>query len=244
MPHRRYPTFISVLVFTVLLALPARASFAAEAQKPVVAQAAAPARAALVGYWESYMRKDPHVSRFKETGTAGVYDFKTDFFPYDGRLKLLNAVVTKAEDSYYPGLYSGIVEVELMDAKPDFFKKYAASYGAWTRQNYFYFDAKKNVWFPSTEWSTYTMDLKGGGTIYKAAPWQRLAASWGPWVFYCVLILGLLVFARRANKRVWSHNTRALEEQQRGLAMVEESQRIQKEQTELLKEILATLKKK
>jgi hypothetical protein len=61
--------------------------------------------------------------------------------------------------------------------------------------------------------------------------------------FFLVVILGLLAFARKQNKRVWDNHAKALEEQQRGLRMVEESLKHQQEHTRLLQQILENLKK-
>ena len=79
---------------------------------------------------------------------------------------------------------------------------------------------------------------------------SRYAGSIIPLTVFVLVIIGLLAFARKQNKRVWDNHAKALEEQQRGLKMVEESQIIakeslkhQQEHTKLLQEILQAVKK-
>jgi cbb3-type cytochrome oxidase subunit 3 len=213
------------------------------------ADASAPDKAGLVSFWEQAVKSDPHVSRFEKTREAGVYDFATDFFPYKGRLKLLNAVVTKTGEGYLDGLYTGIIEVELLDAAPDFFKKYSASYGAWTQQNYFYYHAKKG-WFPLSDYSAYSAELyksDAAAPTASACPLSsslvRYATTWGPIVFLILVIAVVIRVAKKQNARIWDNHAKALAEQQRGLKMVEESLKHQQEHTLLLREIAAALKK-
>ena len=232
--------FLAFLGMLVLLSAPAVAAGKAAEKAPV------PDRESLVRFWEETTRKDPHVSRFEKTKDAGVYNFSTDFFPYKGRLKLLNAVVAKSDETY-TNFYTGIVEVELLDASADFYKKYSMSYGAWTRQNYFYYNPKKAIWFPSSEWnansSDYYGDSGGSSTCAQTSSWSRYKDSIIYLSVLVALIGGLLAFAKKQNKRIWDNHARALAEQQRGLKMVEESLKHQHEHTQLLREIAASLKK-
>jgi hypothetical protein len=230
----------AILGFLLCLCLPAQA---AEEAAP------APDKASLISFWEKSEVKDPHVQRFEKTKEEGVYDFATDFFPYKGRLKLLNAVVTKSNESYMDGLYTGIIELELMDAPPDFMKKYAASYSAWTQQHYFYYSVKKGVWFPTSEWSTYSADLykSNESTSPAGCPLTsqltRYAGTWLPVLVLLALVVVVFRFARKQNAKIWENHAKALAEQQRGLKIAEESLKHQLEHTQLLKEIAAALKR-
>jgi hypothetical protein len=245
----------AILGFVALMALPA---FAADKAAASAGKAPPPDRAGLITAWEETTRKDAHVKRFEKTKEEGVYNFETDFFPYKGRLKLLNAVVTPMGESY-TDFYRGIIELELLDAPEGFFKKYASSYAAWTQLNNFYYNPRKGVWFPSSEWSSYSSDYynygdssssSSSGECAKPSVWSRYGSSIISMGFFIAVIGGLLAFARRQNKRIWDNHAKALAEQQRGLKMVEESQKIaqeslghQREHTQLLRDILAALKK-
>jgi hypothetical protein len=207
-----------------------------------------PTRDMLVQHWEEAVRASEYTQIFEPTEEAGVYDFETTFFPYKGKLRLLNAVIVLDGDSYYDDVYEGIIELELPDADDDFRKKYASSYYAWQEQNRYYFDAQNGVWFPAGTWSKYLSDREEkmvGATRSTCSIWKNTALwrSVLPLAFFLVVILGLLAFARKQNKRVWDNHAKALEEQQRGLRMVEESLKHQQEHTRLLQQILENLKK-
>lgn len=226
-------SFFTAFSLLVFLALPA-----------VAADGKAPSRESLVSYWEKKTQEDKDVGTFKKTDEKGVYKFETSFFPYKGRLKLLNAAITKSSDSYYADIYTGIIEVELLDAKENFFRKYAASYGAWTAQNYFYYDTKAGVWFPSSEWASH---FSGSETSAASARSCPLGGQTKNILLLLVLaaFVGLLaVFVKKQNKKIWDNHAKALEEQKRGLKLAEESLEHQKEHTKLLKEILSALSKK
>lgn len=202
--------------------------------------AAIPTRESLISFWEEKTLNDPEVRRFEKTSEKGVYKFETTFFPYKGRLKLLNAAITKTSDSIYEGFYTGIVEVELLDAPQDFFRKYSASYGAWTSQNYFYYDVKQSVWFPSSEWSAH---FSAGENGVSSCPLRGIGDIF--LLIFLIAIAGaLVVFVKKQNKKIWDNHAKALAEQQRGLKIAEESLQNQKEQIKLLKEISRALKEK
>lgn len=130
----------------------------------------------------------------------------------------------------------------------NFTKSYARSFSAWQEQNRFYFDAQNGVWFPAAQWSKYLSQRDNAKAAEKGTTcplWKnsRFMRSMLPLGVFLLVILGLLFFARKQNKRVWDNHAKALEEQQRGLKMVEESLGHQREHTKLLQEILQTLKK-
>lgn len=237
-----------------LLAFLAAPAFSANEQQHA---AQPPSRASLVAFWETTVENDPHVQLFEKTKEEGVYGFQTDFFPYKGKLKLLNAAVSEYDSQYYQGVYRGIIEVELPDADDDFFKKYARSYGAWAEDLNYYYNPKKGIWFKAGDWDANVADLYTAS----GAPSSQTCAATGFWVknsgtfipigVFVIVIAALLAFARKQNKRIWANHAKALEEQQRGLKMVEESQRIAKEslklqetQTQLLAEIATSVRKK
>ena len=145
-----------------------------------------------------------------------------------------------------------------MDAGEDFYKKYARSYGAWVQAQNYYFNMKRGIWFAPADWNLYAKDFDKYAEEAAAAPkgctvksfFGRYAGSIIPLSVFVLVVLLLLAFARKQNKRVWDNHAKALEEQQRGLKMVEESQKIaqeslkhQQEHTKLLQEILAAVKK-
>jgi len=236
------------VVFIGLMAMPA----VADQEKVAILQ---PTKERLIVFWEDTLKADPQVKKLEETKEKGVYDFETTFFPYKGRLKLLNAAISPYEDGYYNGLSSGIIEVELLDADENFLKKYSASYSAWLRQNYFYHDEIGGVWFPAKKLGDWSKEYYKRENATAAATSAAIAAnsnmkSW--WrdnmvLVYLALLIVIIIFAERMikkqNKKIWDNHAKALEEQQRGIRLGEESLKHQLEHTRLLNEILAQLKK-
>lgn len=214
---------------------------------PPTARAAdttAPDRAGLVAFWEKSVQQDAHVLVFKKTNVKDVYDFETDFFPYKGRLRLLNAAVSKNNDGYSEGFYNGIIEVELLDAKPDFFKKYAMSYSAWVQQNNFYYDVLQSVWFPASDWAEYYAASRKSSSTCAVTTWKNYANTLGP-VGFVILVLGFAVWAaRKQHKKAWAANDKIMERQAQALRMTEESLVNQKTQISLLQGILESLQKR
>lgn len=242
--------FALAIVFIGLMAAPAFA----DQEKVAILQ---PTKERLIVFWEDAVKADPQVKTFEKTKEEGVYNFETTFFPYKGRLKLLNAAISPYEDGYYDGLSSGIIEVELLDAPENFFKKYAASYAAWTRQNYFYHDEIGGVWFPAAklgDWSKEYYKRQNATAEAVAAAtkpscfntwWGRNMSTIIYLAFLCAFIGLALLLAKKQNKKVWDNHATALAEQQRGLAMVEKSMALteqslkhQQEMIRLLNEIL------
>ncbi len=225
----------------------ASAKIAVRAPAPYVA----PTRDSLVVFFEQQMKSDPQVVTFEKTAD-GEYDFETKFFPYAGKLRLLNAAVTKYDDQYYENLYRGIIEIELPDADDAFFKKFARSYAAWTADLNYYYNMKKGAWFAGSAWNDNLADFdkyadETAVVAKSPAPapgfWAQNGKNLIPLGVFILVMGTVILFAKSQNKRVWDNHTKALDEQQRGLKMVEESLRHQQEHTRLLQEILAALKK-
>lgn len=188
---------------------------------PVAAEAAAPARESLVAHWEAMQKSAPDTAVFEATKDKGIYRFETSFFPYKGRVRLLNAAVSKLSGGAYADLYTGIIEVELMDAPGDFMRKYGMSYAAWLEQNRFYYDAKQNVWFSGGEWGDHFSAGESAPASGHAS--CRLWLNLGLIAGLLVLILLLARFARRQQARALAAQELMMERQKRILEIAEES---------------------
>lgn len=188
---------------------------------PVAAEATAPLKDSLVAHWEAMQRSAPDTIVFEATKDKGVYRFETAFFPYKGRVRLLNAAVSKLSGGAYADLYTGIIEVELMDAPGDFMRKYGMSYAAWLEQNRFYYDAKKNVWFSGGEWGDHF--LAEGSAPVSGHVSYRLWFNLGLIAGLLVLILLLARFARRQQARALAAQELMMERQKRILEIAEEN---------------------
>lgn len=243
---------IAWLAFIVTPAVAASETAPVAASAKIAARAPAqivpPTRDSLVAFFEEQMKNDPQVKDFTKRAD-GDYDFQTGFFPYTGRLKLLNAAVTKYDDQYYDNLYRGIIEIELPDADDAFFKKFSRSYAAWTADLNYYYNTKKGKWFAGSAWNDNLADFDkyalDAVTVKPPAPgfWAQNGKNLIPLGIFVFVITVVMTFVKVQHNRVFDHHDKALDEQQRGLKMVEESLTHQREHTRLLQEILAELKK-
>jgi hypothetical protein len=69
----------------------------------------------IIAAWEHVQSTDPHTKVFQKT-SEGHYRFRTDWFPYDGELVVLNAVVAplaEGLDEEWAKMPAGTVDVDL-----------------------------------------------------------------------------------------------------------------------------------
>lgn len=118
----------------------------------VVADAPAapkPSKDGLIREWEITLKDAPDTKVFEKTEN-GRYKFKTDAFPYDGELKLLNVAISK----YGDGFFNGTVEIDLPDLTEGLKSKLAESYRQWDwKHNRLYFNNDDSTWLSSGEYS-------------------------------------------------------------------------------------------
>jgi hypothetical protein len=123
----------------------------------VQAQSKAVDKNALISIWEKGLAANPTTHTLKKIDDTPQYDFETSMFPYKGRIKVLNVVVSSSPELYdfrgsdYDTLYNMVtqqafIEVKLLDAPEKFFADMSQSYSAWQKANALYFIAKENKW--------------------------------------------------------------------------------------------------
>ena len=99
---------------------------------------ALPSEESLIKAWEGFQKEDPKTIIFEKI-SKNHYRFKTERFPFDGELKILNLTVDEQTSSFEGGFVLGVVEVELINLPKDFLEKYSYSYSAWIQDNILYY---------------------------------------------------------------------------------------------------------
>lgn len=159
---------LAILILIPILLLPALAC-------------AAPDRAGLIQAWEAAMRRDGTL----EAQADGDYRYRSESLGYDGRVRLLTAIVRaeagRRDDDHVAA--RGTIDFDLPDLPVAQQAASQASVGVagWKaeRQNFVYVDDRK-AWLSIMEWAAdYYRGSDGDGTI--GGTWSR----WG-------LVLGLL----------------------------------------------------
>ncbi|MCK4945946.1 MAG: hypothetical protein KAS59_06760 [Alphaproteobacteria bacterium] len=226
--------FIGIVVFLGIAVFFAFPVFAEGKEGTVVAK-----KETLVAFWEEQVRNDSNTKQFEKTKENGVYNFETSFFPYKGRLKLLNAAVNEIRREYQEHV-SGIIEVELLDASPDLYKKYAKSYAAWSRSGYYYYDQKQDVWFLPSDWAEHEDDW----TSDASPEFLVFLVEYLPLLIIFVFLGGVFWFAYKQNKRAWNMNDEMLANQKLSMQSQEFAIQQMAEEIKLLQQIADSLEKK
>lgn len=201
--------------------------------------AAAPTEKSLLRAWESMQRNDSEVLIFEKTEES-LYNFKTERFPFDGQVRILNITIDDRMGEYEYGSILGVIEVELVDLPEDFLEKYSYSYSVWESNNTLYYDKQSERWVTSTELVALTQTKE-----------PRLRSFFSSYFTSCLLIIVfiiiLIVFFIAVNG-MQKRNKKYLDESRasikRSLDIAEKSLSLSEESTSILKDILEELKKK
>ncbi|MEW6619076.1 MAG: hypothetical protein AB1422_06995 [bacterium] len=106
---------------------------------------AQPTEEGLLKAWEELQKNDPKTVVFEKIKER-CYKFKTEWFPFDGELKVLNIIVDDTYAHFEGGYYRGTIEVELVGLPDDILKKYSYSHSMWCSKNSLCFDNKIGKW--------------------------------------------------------------------------------------------------
>ncbi len=197
---------------------------------------AVPTEESLIEAWENIQKKDPETVVF-EYISPGSYRFKTERFPFDGELKVLNVTVDERMEGYDYGFIMGVVEVELVGLAEDVLEKYYYSYSAWMQTNILYYDKENKKWLSDKEYYGKIKEKMPSGCFMDVL-------NYAPFVIYLffLFILLVIIFAiQRKNKKYLDF---AQDLNKRQIELAKESHRLAKKNHKVLTDILKELKKK
>lgn len=224
-----------------------------------------PTKESLLKAWEQVQKGDSFTLKLDKTAEQNVYDFETNFFPYKGKLTILNLVIDTGggyfyedEDSGDKDTYTGVVELELTGVDSAFKEKFPYSYSRWARHNRLIYDEHTAKWYTREDWAGYKKLLSAvqdksdsvapsgnqQGVAQQSTAQRTITTDWSPIIFLFVIFLaGWLISLpsmRRRKKLQGEYKQRVDESVSLSRASVED----QKVLIELQKEILAVLKAK
>ena len=194
----------------------------------------APTKESLITAWENQQKTDPNTLAFEKI-SSNSYRFKTERFPFDGELKILNVTVDEQMSGFEGGFTMGIVEIELVDLPEDFLKKYAYSYSSWSQNNILYYDRENEQWLSAKEYYTKAQEGLPSGIFID--PFNYI-----PLLFLFFLII-ILLFAYNIQKRNRKYLDFVRELSQKETELAEKNYKLSKSSNKLLKDILKELKK-
>lgn len=196
---------------------------------------ALPTEGSLIKAWESFQQKDPKTIIFEKV-SKNRYHFKTERFPFDGELKILNVTVDEQASSFEGGFILGVVEVELLNLPKDFLEKYSYSYSAWMQDNILYYDTEEEKWLSDEEYY---------GKMKEKMPTNFLfdILNYLPFLFLLFIIVILIIAfnVQQKNKRYLNY---AYDLSEKQMQLIEKSHKLAQKSNKLLAEILKELKKK
>ncbi len=194
----------------------------------------------LLSAWEENLRNDGTTVYLRPVSDL-TYDFKTELFPFEGTLKVLNVVID--DEAYQNGGYRiGCIETELIGVNDDFYDKYYYSYSIWQRGNYLYFNEATEKWVLyrnlDLDYDPYETQLKPLINI------MSLINS----LFPVAVVLGILMIVIAViaimQKKNKSYMEFAEKSTKRSLEIAERSLLLNEESNSLLKEIMQELRNK
>ena len=196
---------------------------------------ALPSEESLIKAWEGFQKEDPKTIIFEKI-SKNHYRFKTERFPFDGELKILNLTVDEQTSSFEGGFVLGVVEVELINLPKDFLEKYSYSYSAWIQDNILYYDTEEEKWLSAEEYY---------GKMKEKMPTNFLfdILNYLPFLFLLFIIVILIIAfnVQQKNKRYLNY---AYDLSEKQMQLIEKSIKLAQKSNKLLAEILKELKKK
>ncbi len=200
-----------------------------------------PSKKSLLKFWEETQKDLPGVIVFNKIDDS-TYQFKTDIFPYDGEIKLLNLVIIESQtygresDSFFMPSHNGMVELELTNFNQELQKKYSQSYSLWAQNNTLYFDKGSSEWI-----SQKTFQERNAQDFEKYIPNKFFSyMSTSQYYFLLPMIVYSIWVTFKSNARV----KESVKISDQAFKMTQESIAMNKETNNLLSSILDELRKK
>jgi len=194
----------------------------------------APTKESLITAWENQQKTDPNTLAFEEI-SPNIYRFKTERFPFEGELRILNITVDEQMSGFEGGFTMGIVEIELIDLPEDFLEKYSYSYSAWSQSNILYYDQENEKWLSAKEYYTKAQENVPSGVFIDIFNYLPLL-----FLFLFIIILIIVYNIQRKNRKYLDF-VRELSQKETELA--EKTFKLSKNSNKLLNDILKELKK-
>ena len=199
---------------------------------------AKPREETLIKTWEAIQKSDPKTVIFEKL-EENTYKFKTERFPFDGILKVLNvSIEDRMSDSEY-GYIMGVVEIELVDSPRDFMEKYSYSYSMWAQNNMLYYDKETEKWLSNKDY--YAKSQERLPKPPRMFFWNIL--SYGPIVILIVFVVFSLIVINNLQKKNRKYMDFAEDSTKKSLELIQKSLVLGEESNRVLKEILEELKK-
>ncbi len=213
-----------------------------------------PDRDSLVSAWEAHIAALPSTLAFEALGD-GVYRFEDADLPYEGKLRIVGALVRSADTGGYDTGFSylGMVDFELTDIPVERLSSQVYYYWLGDRQTLHYSDAERR-W---VDIATYQASIAGIYNTGASFGVLSFMLNYGIWiVLIAVVIFGIIAVGKQAKKaRSLMDDSAAINDKAREnidraeglqdeiLAIARETRDLQADNNALLRQMLDTLEK-
>lgn len=211
-------------------------------------------RDSLITAWEAHISGLPGTESFEETGD-GTYRYKDTDLPYDGELKLLGALVRSSEAAGFETEFThlGMVDFELTDLPMERMSSQVYYYWLADRQT-LHFSVTTGEWVDAAEYQASLSDMYSDGPSFGVLSFML---NYGIWVLLIALIIFVFVLVNRQARKARSlmDETAEINEQARRnldraeamqdevLSIARESRDLQKDNNDLLRSMLESLRR-
>lgn len=196
---------------------------------------------ALLKAWEDNQRTQPTTKLFQKTKDKNIYLFETTLFPYKGKVVVHNVLINN--DIAFYGDYEareasdkiGVIEAELIDAPERFRETLFRSISVWQNQNTMYYFNDTEQWITAAKWKETIKPAQNKNECnYNSSNTKKdkKFTEHFTTLFSLLILISFFILLMRSTAKQQKKIDLSLDRQIKALEL-------QKEQNELLKQILA-----
>ena len=199
--------------------------------------------------WEIHQRSLPTTVKLEKTEQPDTYNYETTLFPYNGKLKINNIVISKDLDYYFDydlgveKILKGVAEVELPDLpEKTIYQSYPHSQRLWEKENYLLYNEEDQVWLSGEQWreAGYPNAMQQHYEQIDLYAYQTYKSIIVGFLVPILILFFVILVVWRATKQQKGQIKKfdlSIERQLESLEIQKQSLELQKEQTEILRRL-------
>jgi hypothetical protein len=202
-----------------------------------------PTKESFIAAWESYQKSLPTTVTLKRTEEPSIYLYETSLFPFKGKLKITNVLISEDLDYYYDynlnddQALRGVVETEFVGASvEDLYKKYPYSLEIWKKGNFLFYTKDAGQWVSGKAYLAFQSERKNAVASTQSSG-QKIWSDLLPLPYILLFFSVFWWLIRRSQKTQTVRVDLSMDRQLKALEIGEKSLVLQNEQTALLRQL-------
>jgi len=230
--------FVLCVSFSIATQNIARAQITEAKQTPI-------SKESFLAAWEAYQKSLSTTVTLEKTNESGVYNYETTLFPYSGKLKVHNVVISKDIDYY--GNYDldldnklkGVAEIELLDhTEKKNCNLFQYSKSIWRDQNMLFFNKNSKKWLSAEQWrETNNSNESQTCASQSSSALYQLFIDLSPLIFAALFLIFMVLLAQRGQKSQIAKYDLSMKRQKESIEKQNETLELMKEQNKLLRHL-------